>query len=366
MLLEKVIEVTIPVRNPINFCADKGRHLMVELRNTYEGRCFRGVYIVAVKSILRASACNIEKTNANGEAYVDVQFLADVVYFGRWDILVGVVVASHQQMVVGTYEAPAGPGSDPEAGEGAAPPGRGARPKTVVSILASKSAEALAVGQKIPVRVVVAEHQPLRPEAAVIGTLLVSDQTAPAYRLEGALDAAARAELAPLLEVIDVELEARAALVQARKADLWFFELLLYAYRGSAAPADRTIAAGEGAPAWTGPEGLRRVEAGAEEKNVLEIARRAVAGESVPVAGYWSRSLAIYRSSPLAARAASPPDGWAPPVDGAPRAVFALYLKNILDFLVATREMVELYDTPEVHGAHRNVWAAMRAAQKPA
>ena len=87
----------------------------------------------------------------------------------------------------------------------------------------------------------------------------------------------------------------------------------------------------------------------------------------MPVSGYWARSLSLYRSSPLAARALqTPPEAWSPSVDSTPRAAFALFLKNILDFLVATREMVELYDTREVLDAHRNVWAVMRAAQKPA
>lgn len=367
MILEKVIDTTVNVRNPINFCADMDRHLMSELRNTFVGRCYKGAYVVGIKQILRFSKCHLSSTNTSGEGRVDVQFLAEVVVFSRWDILVGVAIASHQQMVVGTYEA----APLPEPGVLAL---RSARPgRAVVSLLATKAVETIAVGQKIAVRVVMAQHQPMQPQASVVGTLLVCDQAAPVYRLRGSLDSAAAVELAPVLEAIDAELEAREALVEERKADLWFFELLLYSYRsaaGSAAMPDQSIPTGaegdEGStPAWEGPAGLAAVDEGAELKNVLDIARRAVAGESVPVAGYWSRPLSLYRSSPLAASADAPPATWLASTDGAPRAVFAEFLKNILDFLAATREMVELYNTRELIDSHRNLWAVMRSAQKP-
>jgi hypothetical protein len=95
--------------------------------------------------------------------------------------------------------------------------------------------------------------------------------------------------------------------------------------------------------------------------------RRAIAGENVPVAGVWSRSLALYRSSPLVGVArGAPPAAWTT-VDGTPRAVFAEFLKNILDFLVATRELIEVYNTRELlDNKHHNLWGVMRAAQRPA
>src|SRR3990167_6212074 len=103
MIFEKVLDVTINVRNPINFCADKLRHTMIELQNNYVGKCFKGVHVEKIIKILNISACHIEATNVSGEGYVDVQFLAEVIIFSRGDILVGVEVVNHAQMIVGTY-----------------------------------------------------------------------------------------------------------------------------------------------------------------------------------------------------------------------------------------------------------------------
>jgi hypothetical protein len=362
MYLEKLFDATIDVRNPINFCADKERHLLAELRSTFQGHCYKGSYIIQIKEIRHMSACRIVSTNASGEGCVDVQFLAEVAVFSKWDILVGVRIVNHQQMVTGLYEAPAAGDGAPEAS------GKGAR--AAVTLVATRAVETLGVGQLVPVRVIAAQHQPLQPQAAIVGTLLTCDNRAPVYRLRGKLDQAARIELMPMLAAIDAELRARETFIATRKPDLWFFEQLLYGYRTAAASgrrdiADQTIPTGSADdPQWTGPGGLLMVEDGAEPQNVLEIVRRAVEGESAPLSGCWSRSLALYRSSPLAARAEEPPTGWQPAIDGAPRAVFAEFLKNILDFLTAVREMAELYNTRELIDQHRNVWIALRAEQK--
>jgi len=367
MLSEKLFEVTVDVRNPIDHCADKRRHLMAALQDTYVGRCYMGVFIARVKEIRRTSPCCLVTTNASGEGRVDVEFLADVAVFSRWDILVGVEIAIAQPVLAGQHTAAARP-SAPEPGE-LYP---GAPPKAVVSFLPSKAVETLAVGQRVAARVVAAQHPPLQPQAAVIGALLVCDGAAPVYRLRaGGLDAAARAELEPLLERAEAELAARAALVEARPGDVWFFELLLYAYRHSPGAESQFVEAWAGGPVWAGPPAVPPRGGGEppESVSVLELARRAIRGEVVALAGLWSRPLALYRSSPLACRVppgVQPPADWGAPLEATPRAVFAEYLKNILDFLVAVREMAAVYSTREEVDRHRNLWAVMRAAQQTA
>ena len=367
---EKVIDGTVDVANPINFCADTTRHLVTELQNKYVGRCFKGAYTLGVKKILACSPCHIMRTNGTGEGYVDVQFLADVAVFSSGDILTGVEIMSNQPMLVGVYEGPRAEGPRAEAQKPM--PGRlvAKSPRAAVIIRASEAVAALAVGQKIPVRILLAQHAPMQAQASVVGSLLVCDQTAPAYRLRDALDQSARAELAPMLAAVELELEARTAMVEARKADLWFFERLLYAFR-EAGPApkdaaqDEAVPAWEGGPVWSGPRPLQALETGAETASVLDIVRRVVGGERVPVAGVWSCSLALYRSSPLVAvvrEGAAVPGAWTV-VDGAPRAVFAEFLKNILDFLVATRELALVYNSRKLIEDHTSLWRVMRSAQ---
>jgi hypothetical protein len=105
--------------------------------------------------------------------------------------------------------------------------------------------------------------------------------------------------------------------------------------------------------------------------SILDLVRRAATSAgAIPVSGLWSRDLCIYRSSPLAAhiadRTQAPPADWGAPLDEPPRVAFALMLKNILDFLVATREMATSYDAPGLSENYAGLWGAMRLAQRPA
>lgn len=335
MQYEKVIDGTIDVHNPINFCADKSRYLLAEIKSKYADRCFKGVYIVAIKSILNCGACHIVRTNSTGEGYIDVRFIADVVSYNRWDIITNITIVNRQQMLIGTTG------------------------RAVVSVLASKAAETVAVGQKIAVRVVLAQHTPLQSKISAVGTLLTCDQTAPAYKLRGSLDQTTRVDLEPMLHAVEAAMERRAELIKTRKADVWFFEQLLYAYRKkTAVDTNDSISAWDKGPVWEGPTSLQAHTG--DMKSVLDIVHRVVGGETVSVTGTWTRPLSVYRSSPLVSIISSTDSD----IEGNPRAVFAEFMKNILDFLIAVHELVEIYNTRELIDGHLNIWSVMRSMQK--
>lgn len=377
MLQTKLIDGTINITNPINFCADKDRHLLAIVKNTYSGRCYKGAFIESIKEVLSDSgSCHIVRTNGSGHGYIDVRFIADVHVFNRWDILTGVKVISNQQMIVGEFisqdaiqDASQDASQDAiqdasqDAGQDAGQDAN--KSKAVVSIIASKASEGLAVGQKIAVRIVLSLHSPMQPLASVVGTLLVCDQKAPVYKLRGMLDQTSLAELTPMMSAILSELKLRDEIIKTRKADLWFFEILLYAYTGPAELKDQKINAWDKGPSWQGPGYLHASgsDTAITMMSILDIVRRVSEGTNVSVTGFWSRSLSIYRSSPLVAMASSDVHEQKAE-DGIPRAVFAEFLKNILDFLVATRELISVYNTKALIDSHFNIWTIMRAAQR--
>jgi hypothetical protein len=361
----KEFETTLNVVNPINFCTNKSGNVLTMLQNAYVGRCYMGAFIQSIVSVEKVSACKMVKTNGSGDAYVDVSFRATIAVFSTWDILVGVRVVSRGQMVHGVYEAPAA-GASPAASVYEAPAASAKAPaaseapaRAAVTLLAAKGADTVAIGQLVAVRVIMASHEPMQPQASVVATLLTCDTIAPVYKLRGALEPAAAADLRPLLERIHEELRRREAGPSAA-----FFEGLLLAHRrrdGTAAASEATVLV-EGAPAWRGPAPLVETP---DTQNVLDIVGRALE-QSVPVTGVWSRPLSLHRSSPLAAcvKEGPLPPGWGAPVSANAQAVFAGFLRNILDFLVATRELATVYGTPELIAQHHNIWAAMRAEQK--
>lgn len=361
MLHQKLIDATIPVRNPINFCADKRRHALIHLKNTFEGKCFKGGYIVSIDEIAKISDCRIVSTNHSAEGTIDVQFSATVAVFSQWDIIPGVRIVKSEQLIIGST-------SGPEKGTQFGDP-RDAR--VVVTVLPSAESKTARVEQTVVVRVVSAEHAPMQQHASVVGTLLTCERAHPVYRVRGSLDSSSALELMPLVSAIDRELGARESMYKNRRTDMMFFEILLYSFvrdKGLQAAADDfKIASEEGSPTWHGPpEAAMAVSA--QIVNVLDLVKRAAGGRPQAMGDLWSRPLNLYRSSPHVARlrkSGAAPAGWQGAVDETPSVVLQIFLKSQLEFLFAVRSMVETYNTKALIDGHVNIWGAMRRAQFP-
>ncbi len=359
----KVFDYTLTIPNPVHFCANKAGHTLGMLQAQLVGKNFKGARIVRIDSVLAMSAVHIQRTNGSGGGYMDVRVLAETEVFAKWDILVGVRILYNKPIVLGVYAPRGGTERLGEAAAGAA--------TAVVTLAATEITRTLAQDQLVAVRVIQASHPPMKQQVAIYGVPLSCDRAAPVYRLRGTLDKTAQAALGPLLSAIAEELAARQDLVAARRADLWFFESLLHPMRVTPGPpeTDQAIPAWPGGPEWVGPLDPQGGPVHGAV-SVLDVVRRAVVlGESVPVAGVWSRPLGLYRSSPLAVHLAAelgaPPEDWGPVVDGTAKAVFAEFLKNILDYLGAIRELPAVYGTPELIKQHTGLWEAMRRMQRP-
>ena len=349
--IEKVFDATIDVANPTHFCTEKIMQLRNEIETKFIGRCYKGALILRNIRVLRASACRINDSNGAGEGIIDVQFAATVRVFCRWDIITGVEVRVVAPVVAGHYTI------------------RNTDAQAFVVLARTKGIETLAIGQRIPVRITKAEH-PVRQPAVVYGALLTCDGAFATYRLRGALDPATAAEMMPMVNQISHELKLRTELIAKRESVVAFFEALLYSYRGklgaegASTSCDHTEAAWPDGPEWRGPPPLRPLDAGMAARSIPALVRSAAQGGSpVSVTGLWSRPLTIHRSAPIAAFGES--SAASTVLDETPRVVFALFLKNILDFLVAVRELATDHRAPETDEAYGGLWATMRLAQVP-
>lgn len=344
MLVEKVFTATIDVRDPEDFCALADAQVVSYLRRRFAGKNRGGSQIVDIIAVERRSDCRIKETDLSGEGYVDVEFRALVMVLGQWDIVTGVKVVSRGQLIVGQSQV-----------EGA----------VVVSLMPSPEAETVRVDQIVAARVLRAQFAPDQPQATAVGPLLTCDRAAPAYILSADLTRDDARDLESLVAQIRTLLEARAALMETRRDDVLFFESLLYSYalrtRDGAPQTVETPHASD----WVGPPGVPLGD-GAESVNLVALVAEAKQKGSAPTRGTWCRDLALYRSSPLAARSGSASQArWGNAVATTPRVAFAGMLKTTYDFLKAVNEMVDIYDSAELIEDHKNVWLAMRGAQLP-
>lgn len=373
----KTFDASLHVRNPINLCAAKTENVRLMLRNTYEGRNFKGCHIVRIREIIKCSKCRISNTNTSAEGDIDVCFSADVAVVAKWDIIPGVKIARSEQVVVGGTEV-VRDAVDLSAAN------------IVASLIPTKEAKSLRVGHIVAVRAVQAEHAPTQRAITVAGILLTCDRAAQTYRLKGALTREAATGLLPTVAAIERELADRAALGVARLPDILFFEMLLYSYASPAKVVRDVLKNTEiptaGLTTWVGPPmyAVSSKPAAPAAVNLLDLIRTAADGEaSVRVDGVWCRPLEMYRSSPLVAhwnplgsvshgdrkeakgnaQPPSRPDGWAAPVEEDTTVAFQSFLSGMLNFLYAVRVYVATFDNPAIIKDHLVVWTAMRAAQ---
>lgn len=347
VLASKQYSVSIDVRNPVNFCADKEKHVLTHLQRTYEGKCYGGAYIVEITKVDKISACRVVKNNLSASGNVDVAFTAAVVVYGQWDILVGVEIAERDHMVVGFL--------------------RDAPVETVVALLPTDMVQTISIGQVVAIRVKTVLYPPFQSQMTVAGVVLTCDQRTPVYRLQTAIEPSAAQALLPLVERVENELDRRAELMSDHRESLWFFESLLYSYAlPDSDDREPRVVETEHASAWVGPGGAELPPL-ATEINLLEFVKNAAqASGSTNARGLWCRDFAIRRSAPLVARAPEEkaPEGWDRPLVERPAIALAAFLNNVYNFLAAVRGMVEGYSTPEEVARHENVWAAMRRVQK--
>lgn len=358
MLLEKTYTVTIDVDNPINFCTDMKHHANIEINAKYLGRCFKGAYIVKILRIERIGECYIISTNTDAEGTIDVSFVASVIIFSAGDIINGVRILSNQQqqIIIGQYS------------------GGFSEPIASVSIISkgyndniNASIRAITERHIIPLRIENALHNPMQYQANIVGSIFTCDTNYRFYKIKsGTIDIT---DFKPIIQEIGRELAHRKADIDdgIKTASIYLFELLLCSFnspRAEGAALDHQKIKNQKLDEWIGPVNPKPNDL--PTINLLDL----LEADSIQVdAGLWGRPLTLFRSSPLisfipAADQLESYEDCTIIENGNAKMVFALFLKEILNWLVAIRELYETYHTKEILGQNTIVLKIMRLMQK--
>ena len=340
MISNRRIITSLNIRNVMNFMANKKKHVYNELEKIFVSKCYAGGFIISIVEINEISDCNIVKTNNSGEGIINVKFTVEIIVFPHNGIIVGAEIIHNQSMILAIYK------YNTIKAIVSIPPST----RHLTSTALTKSIESLAIGQKIPLRIIDANHQPMKEEATIFGTLLVCDKVATIYKLNGTLNASIKVDLIPYLDAIKGELEIRKTMFSDKNIN--FFEKHLYSYLNESNISNSINS--KNYPEWVGPSMI-------ESSNLINLLDF-IDKENNSVTGYWSQSLNIYRSSPLIQFTMVEPTSSFIEEESI-GSVFIQFLKNMLDFLMAIRQMAELYNSPEMIKAHENIWGAMKAVQ---
>jgi hypothetical protein len=339
----KVINSTIAVTDPIEFCSNIDKNILSELSRKFIGRCFGGSFILGITRVVTRGSCYAD---VKGGGYIDVEFIANTLSINGNDIITNITVSHIMQIIIGTTEF---------RRNATLPPAR-----VVATIINPVHASAIALGQIISVRARITRHETTKEHVSLGGSLLICDQSAPQYKLSGVVDPIIVPAIKTILDSIRDELTLRAAFTPDQLTRMMMFEKLMYSYKLSQEPAFDTIAVLADVPEWYGPIS----QSNTSEINLCEILADIASEKPVDISGTWSRPLHIYRSSPLIMRTTENSEHDIQCAD--PSIKIIEFAKNMLDSLVVIREMVDVYNTDEIISSHVNIWNIMSSAQHDA
>jgi hypothetical protein len=332
MFQDQEYTIGFDVDDPIQFSVDAYGSAMKYLKYHYEGICFKGAFITNIEKILQLSACQIIDTNTSASGHFDVNFVAKVLKYGYWDIIIGVTVLKTDTLFNITEK---------HGDRGYA---------SIVANVGNQSI--LRVDQLVPIRLVLpAIHQPMSRFVTASAVILSCDKKFPVFTIKGRRQITSKLleDLSQMILLIKNEITLRETIDKKR---LFFFEDLLYSYANALIDSEDTINVDE-SHKWIGFKTKREMP---EVVNILSLKE----GDMIPV--HCSRDLSLIRSSPLINIVKDMTMDVAQ-IEINLSDFMQHILQNIYNFLIATREMVETYNSDKIIKAHENIWSFMRQNQ---
>lgn len=315
----EIISAVVNIENAINYCADIDNHLMIQLKEMYESKCYHGFFIEKILRIIARSDCNVEYPSI--KSTIDVSFEVNAIKYNDWGYISDVLIVQSSPLTIGD-----------------------SKYATVTLKGSNEHLEQISKGQNIPIRIVTVDYKPFE-KIGIVGVIAFSMPLS-MYIFENT--SSFRSATFELIDQISDELKLREGLDQDI---LNFYESLFATSKNIDEPREDSAVIGE--QKWHGiaqyTDSIAK-DGKSGRKNLIEHILRIKNGENVDLVGLWEKSKYISASSPFL--------NHNPHVDLTDEICvdtnFAINnnLKQQLMFLVFIREMTGYGKQPE----NENIW----------
>ena len=333
MLYTTDLLYTIIVENPIEFCADKEANALQYLTNTFTGINFGGYHIVEVRSIVKISRCSIVPSNLTCNGRINVQFTC----------LINVIDPYIANMKVYRTDPRITCASDDHT--------------IVVGLTQLEDHKVIQKDQFIPIKIAVPQYEPFKKTITATGSLLHCDTNYIVYKVTGIFSQQHAKDLMFMVNSIKKELELRLEVPDTGFINI--FELLFYSYNNTKKTTIEIKS--DNFPSWFGPDQIKTIN---NQVNLLDLIKEASeTPKGVDITGFWSRPLAIYRSSPLVVRNKQPMDTEL--IVEQPANVAISELLNTMRIINVIRDLTVKFNTIDKLSNQRQIWKVIKNYQKP-
>lgn len=313
MLITKVIEVGLNIRDPINVYVDKNNILRI-LEDRLLKRCYRGCFIEKIIRVVKTTPCVINQDGSPGFGTIGVIIEVLATIYKPGEVINGCVVTNKDKngIIICSTE------------------------KASIMLNAHSVLESVQRDQTISVRVGAASYKIGTPKIAVSAVPYLLNSTPIVFKVTPVTNQAL------LEETIDRVKEEETTAAELKKSDekLWnYFDMLLYAYKTE-----------------------QKSPPGAKTFNIAELAINGVPNGIT----YISRDPRINLSTPQIygfADLSSVPAGSVVKPNLEIDNVIILMLEDYYNHLRTIREMMKIYGNPAMIESHRNLWLIFRKSK---
>jgi hypothetical protein len=321
MRIKKIIEVGLRINDYLTAAGSLNESLMLILRQRYENRCYCSCLIKKILRIVKHGPLIIDPVSAS-RANVSVKFEVEAVVFVRGEVIVGCKVERRDTTKLITCT----------VGD--------------AIVLAEDSIlDSMKEGQYTPLEAVETQYPIMTNTIATSAVPFLPPADKPAYVVAGQMTEHERELLSDLIaEMHRAESEA-GALRAANSRGYEFFENQLYPFKQQSAP--------EGAKIITIADMIKEITKSSPGESNIEskvISRDAHLG-------YTSDKLAVWDASKV-------PEGITVYTQYSPYKLAIILLTEYIDALRVIREMIEVYNTPELIKSHVGLWLMFKTAKK--
>lgn len=299
MKVEKTLETSLRVGNPLSFARDIKNNIQNMLNRDLLGRCFRGCYILSILEIIKYSDIMISTDSNITDGKVDVMFRVSAIIYYTGETITGVKVTHKDKGIV-----------------------FGETPIAKVFLNYHKTLETVSVNDIISVRVGATQYSLYSAQVSVNGYPMLPVATPTVYKLTP-VDPKSPEILASLNRLKDVQ-EQLANAKSTHPKSYEFFENLLYGYKSAPPPL---------------PDGAK----------VTSVT-------AIPTRGWGARSPYIRPSDPSIVVYESPPYPPNEMFDGVPSVV--TLIEETIDSLRTLAEMSTIYDERAI-SSHKHYWLTL-------
>jgi len=370
-IIQTSIITSVDIEDVFGFNENPQKNLKIMLNKIYKGKCYKNTFILNVKEITKQSNCTIRYDGLDAMGKVNVEFVADCVIIGKWDIIPATRIIRNDEFILGKGVKIFSNESENENKE----------LNIMVNLIPTPQTQVLRKDQVVIARVTEINFPISSSDAICYALLLTCELQFPVFKVDEELNKEELNKLKQMSNSLELELKKRQEIFKNKDLtkSLFLIESLLHSFKGLKCEPivmngvdmiDLKFEEDKSDEKTTQYFGFRHEKKSDNTDTLINIVdvimnNKNEKSKDIKYAGYWWQDLSLSRTSPILNFAKNLPKNVKNiPIKEQSYVVIQKYLHNMHQYLVATRWFTNEYKNEEKIKQAENIWTAMRMLQK--